>query len=514
MADGTTGSAVPGAGGERVARAAHGQVLVWLTGRRSRGLLLQHVADTFRIGAAIDEPQLRGALGELADRHTALRTSLRVLDGELRQVVHPRIDLPVEFADLRGPDDGKRTERLAELADRAAAQPLDPGRAPLWRAVAARLGEADWAVVLVAHQLVCDQDSLFLLNAELVELCAASEQGRAPVLPELPLDLADHAERRHADATATAVDAATAVDTATVTATATVTDTTCATGERRQPHGEFRRGRLDGLPPGHGIPLDRPRPPVPAFAAAEVRSGLPPGLQAALRTGADRLDAAPVVLLLAAYAALLHDRSGRTDHAIGVPVSGRNRPETRSLVGALAGTAVLRLDTSGDPAFAELVDRVRSVAPAAREHRAHQEHREHRELPLRRPAEPPLHRLAFALTGGAEPGPPCGFAEDDLLLEVADRAARLVYDSELFAPATARGLLDDYLALLGAALAEPATPLSMLLSLLPGAAGTRPPRPAHDERSAGSPAGARRPSEPDAPRGGRAAPSVLLRSTT
>ncbi|MFJ9773550.1 condensation domain-containing protein [Kitasatospora sp. NPDC101157] len=464
-ADGTTGSAAFGAGGERVARAERGQELVWLTGRRSRGLLLQHVADTFRIGAAVDEPRLRAALGELAGRHAALRTSLRVLDGELRQVVHPRIDLPVEFTDLGGPDDGKRAERLAELADRAGAQPFDPGRAPLWRAVAVRLGEADWAVVLVAHQLVCDQASLFLLNAELVELCAASEQGRPPVLPELPADLADHADSR-----------------------------------RGRPAAEPRSEQPTGPPAGHGIRLDRPRPAVPAFAGAEVRAVLPPGLRAALRTFADRRGAAPAVVLLAACAALLHGRSGRTDHGIGVPVSGRHRPETLTLVGALAGTAVLRLDTSGDPAFAELVDRVQGVASAAREHQ---------ELP-----DPHPGRLVFALAEGPDPGPPCGFAEDDLLLEVAGRAARLVYDSELFAPATARDLLDDYLALLGAALAEPATPLSTLLSLLPGAAGTRPPRPAHDERTAGSPAGARGPSGPDAPRGGRAAPSVLLRSTT
>lgn len=521
-ADGTTGSAVPGAGGERVARAAHGQELVWLTGRRSRGLLLQHVADTFRLGAAIDEARLRAALGELAERHTALRTSLRVLDGELRQVVHPRIDLPVEFTDLGAPDDGRPAERLAEIADRAAAQPFDPDRAPLWRAVAVRLGAADWAVVLVAHQLVCDPDSLFLLNAELVELCAASEQGRPPVLPELPTDFAGYVDRRQG-----------------------------------RPAAEFRREQPAGLPPGHGIPLDRPRPVVRAFAGAEVRSELPAGLPAALRKGAARLDAAPAVVLLAACAALLHGRSGRTDHGIGVPVSGRHRPETLPLVGALAGTVVLRLDTSGDPAFAELVDRVRGAAVAAWEHQdtrfpqladelvdgsldvladaAEEQGRsgvpgdvpeqyrrsgvpfdDRANVPHRpwRAGLPPVGQLTFTTSEGPEPGPPCGFAEDDLLLEVADRAARLVYDSALFAPAPARGLLDDYLALLGAALAEPATPLSLLLSPLPGAAGTRPPRPARDERTAGSPTGGRGPSGPDAPRGGRAAPSVLLRSTS
>ncbi|MFD7449813.1 condensation domain-containing protein [Kitasatospora sp. NPDC059827] len=518
MADGTTGSAGPGAEGARIARAAHGQELVWRTGRRSGGLLLQHVADTFRLDAAVDEEQVRSALAALTARHTALRTSVRVLDGELRQVVHPGIELPVEFTDLSGPDDGKRAERLAEIADQAAVLPFDPARAPLWRAVAVRLGEADWAVVLVAHQLVCDPASLFLLNAELAELCAAEEQGRAPVLPERLLDFADHADRQH-ERDRYERDRQHERD--------RYERDRQYERDRPEPHSdtaEFWRSRLAGRPSGHGLPLDRPRPAVRAFAGAEVRAEFPSGLAAALRAGARRLGGSPAPVLLAGYAALLHHRSGRTDHLIGVPVSGRRGPETLSLVGALAGQVVLRLDTSGDPSFGALVERVREVASAAWQHQ---------ELPvaeladLAELAEPsagqapgpgaPVHQLAFTLAEG-ELGAPCGYAEDDLLLEVADRAARLVYDTELFAPATARALLDDYLALLAAGLAEPAAPLSGLPGLPAAAAGLTPaarpaPGAAGDGRAESFPTGSPGPAGPEGPGEGRSAPSVLLRST-
>ncbi|MFB7908826.1 condensation domain-containing protein [Kitasatospora sp. NPDC056076] len=532
MADGTTGSAGPGAEGARIARAAHGQELVWRTGRRSGGLLLQHVADTFRLDAAVDGEQVRSALAALTARHTALRTSVRVLDGELRQVVHPGIELPVEFTDLSGPDDGKRAERLAEIADQAAVLPFDPARAPLWRAVAVRLGEADWAVVLVAHQLVCDPASLFLLNAELAELCAAEEQGRAPVLPDRLLDFADHADRQHGRDRYER-------------ARRRGRDRRYEQGrqydqDRPEPHAdtaEFWRSRLAGRPSGHGLPLDRPRPAVRAFAGAEVRAEFPSGLAAALRAGARRLGGSPAPVLLAGYAALLHHRSGRTDHLIGVPVSGRRGPETLSLVGALAGQVVLRLDTSGDPSFAALVERVRDVASAAWQHQELsvadlQDVADPAEPSAGQPPGAPVHQLAFTLAEG-ELGAPCGYAEDDLLLEVADRAARLVYDTELFAPATARALLDDYLALLAAGLAEPAAPLSGL----PAAAADRTPaarpapaigpapatgrtpaaRPAPgaggDGRAESFPTGSPGPAGPEGPGEGRSAPSVLLRST-
>ncbi|MFJ7243705.1 condensation domain-containing protein [Kitasatospora sp. NPDC098652] len=530
MADGTTGSAGPGAEGERIARAAHGQELVWRTGRRSGGLLLQHVADTFRLDAAVDEEQLRSALAALTARHTALRTSVRVLDGELRQVVHPAIELPVEFTDLSGPDDGKRAERLAELADQAAVLPFDPARAPLWRAVAVRLGEADWAVVLVAHQLVCDPASLFLLNAELAELCAAEEQGRAPVLPDRLLDFADLADRQYErDRQHERASRQYERD--------RQHERAGRQYERERQHerdgnldreqqlrrelpsdtAEFWHARLADRPTGHGLPLDRPRPAARAFAGAEVRAEFPYGLAAALRAGAHRLGGSPAPVLLAGYAALLHHRSGRTDHLIGVPVSGRRRPETLSLVGALAGQVVLRLDTSGDPSFAALVERVQGVASAAWQHQ---------ELPVPELGQlsagqapgAPVHQLAFNLAEG-ELGAPCGYAEDDLLLEVADRAARLVYDTELFAPATARALLDDFLALLAAGLAEPAAPLAGLPAAAaarraPGAAGHPGRRDGRrDGRAESFPTGSLGPAGPEGPGEGRSAPSVLLRST-
>ncbi|MEU5198265.1 condensation domain-containing protein [Streptomyces scabiei] len=53
---------------------------------------------------------------------------------------------------------------------------------------------------------------------------------------------------------------------------------------------------------------------------------------------------------------------------IGTPVEGRPDTALEDLVGLFANTLVLRADTSGDPTFEELLDRVRAVDVAAYDH--------------------------------------------------------------------------------------------------------------------------------------------------
>ena len=71
------------------------------------------------------------------------------------------------------------------------------------------------------------------------------------------------------------------------------------------------------------------------------------------------------MVLTAAFKTLLHRYSGAEDLVIGTPVSGRHHEETAKLLGFFSNTLPLRTDLSGDPSFAELLDRVRATVLGA-----------------------------------------------------------------------------------------------------------------------------------------------------
>ncbi len=72
--------------------------------------------------------------------------------------------------------------------------------------------------------------------------------------------------------------------------------------------------------------------------------------------------------LLSAFTVVLSRYSGQDDVIVGTPIANRNRAEIEGLVGFFVNNLVLRTDLSGDPSFAELLNRVRERTLAAYAH--------------------------------------------------------------------------------------------------------------------------------------------------
>lgn len=413
------------------------QERIWLAGELSDDVPAYRVVDRFTMHMGVPENTMLEAFTLVAERHEPLRTGFRVDRGQLMQVVYCRTPLPVRVTDLREASEGDRQEIAARIFAAEVDRPFDVAAPPLWRAVALRARTSEWWVLFVGDQLIVDSASMLNLYAELTEICAAREQDRPLQLPELAVSYTDHAVEQRRRLDGSTLDELTA----------------------------YWRAALVGAPPVHAIPTDYPRPARRSFAGVDTAARIPATLITRLRVVADEIGATPSELWLAAFALLVRHLSGHDDVVLGLPATGRNKAELRPLIGAFVNMVVLRVDTAGDPDFAQFTGRVRQAVRAAVDHQ---------ELPFqyvvaasgvrRIPGVPPVYQIVFNHLGFPGFEMSTTATEDDLMMEVSGDKVRLEYNTSIFREQSARGIVDAYIQTLEAALFSPRGRLSELMS--------------------------------------------------
>ncbi|WP_406367115.1 amino acid adenylation domain-containing protein [Streptomyces sp. NBC_00645] len=381
--------AVPGVtpvGRDRPLPLSFGQHRLWFLDRMHPGSP-EWVAPFFlRLPAGTTRDAVQAALDALEARHESLRTRYPVEGEEPRQeVVAPgTVELRVEDAS---------EAHLERLFGEQFGRGFDLTDGPLWRALLVRVPKGGPVLLVTTHHIATDGWSTVLLDRELRELCAAASEDRSPRLDELPVQYADFAawQSAHADDIASS---------------------------RELDHW---KQALDGLPELR-LPTDRPRPARRDAHGSGVRFSVPASLADTLTGIGRRHGATPYVTLLAAFGALLGRYSGQDDFGIGSPVTGRTRPETQNTVGFFLNSLVMRCDLTGDPTFAELLQRVRGTVMAGFAHQELPFERLVDELqPARDLSRTPLYQVAFDLQDDGA----TSVAADDVLMDAFQGAWRV-----------------------------------------------------------------------------------------
>jgi amino acid adenylation domain-containing protein len=449
-ADGVAGIAAVAGERTRFPASLH-QQRFWLLDQLLERHEAYNVPFTVRLRGPLDADALRRALGALAARHDAPRTTFAEEGGELLQVVAPPGPVELPATDLSDRPAEAREDEARRLAVEEARQRFDLARGPLWRARLVRLGPDDHLLVLVLHHSVIDEWSRDILFRDLHTLYAAAVTGAPADLPALPVRYADFAlwQRER------------------------------LTGEAWKAQLEYWKARLAGPLPVLALPADFPPPAAATFRGALHPFDLPAGLTEAVSALSRAEGVTPFMALLAAFQALLHRYSGQDDVVVGTPVANRNRAETEEVVGVFVNTLVVRTDLSGDVTFRELLGRVRREVLGAFANQ---------DVPFEQLQEAarsggagaaPLFQVMFSFLGELPSAPEAagvawsagglldnGTSKFDLtlFLQASPDGARgtLEYSTDRFGPATAARIAGHFRVLLEGAAADPDRPLSRL----------------------------------------------------
>ncbi|UED87912.1 non-ribosomal peptide synthetase [Streptomyces profundus] len=423
-----------------------GQERIWFLERLLPGRTAYNEVKAIRLRGALDTGALHAALRRLIARHEGLRTVYHPAGESAVQRVTDAVD--PDFAVVDGT--GQPEETVREALATESARRFDLERGPLFVSRLVRTGTDEHTLVLSFHHIAVDAASATVLSRDLSAFYRAEHDGTPARLPALTLSYADYARERRAAGES-------------------------AAGARDLEH--WTRA-LGGDLPVLALPTDRPRPARMTSDGRATFHALDPELSRAIRELARRQRATPFMALLAGWAAMLRRVTGQDEVIVGVPVSERPR-EAEDLVGFFVNTVALRVDLSGDPGFAALLERVRGTALDAYDHAGTPFERVVRALaPPRGTDRTPVFQTCaefqsaepfrFDLPGveavPLDAGP--DKALTDLTVYFTDGPdgvrCHLEYNADLFDPGTVDGFFAVFRDLLAAATAAPDTPLSRL----------------------------------------------------
>ncbi|MHC0433606.1 amino acid adenylation domain-containing protein [Streptomyces sp. O3] len=435
---------------------SHAQRRLWLLAGLEGESATYNVPLTARFRGELDLPALRRALADVMARHEPLRTVCVTVDDEPVQRILPP-DEAVPHLEHR------RTDRALADAELSAAarHPFDLERDMPLRVTVLDTGDGEFTVLILLHHIATDGQSLGPLLADLSTAYAARREGRAPDWSPLPVQYADYALwQRRALGSADDEDSPLGRDLA------------------------FWREQLKDLPEELGLVLDRPRPAVASHRGAALPIDFGTGLYTRIEELARAERCTPFMVVHAALAAALTRLGAGEDIPLGSPVAGRDDESLSGLVGFFVNTVVLRTDTSGDPSFRTLLNRVRAADLDAF---AHQEAPFDQVLeavaPRRSASRHPLFQVCLGLENGGTPRLRLAGAADDEVSVLATGSAKfdlefllrgdasagltggLVYNRDLFDETTAQRLVDTFHRILDQVLTAPGLALSELAVL-------------------------------------------------
>ncbi|HEX6716519.1 MAG TPA: condensation domain-containing protein, partial [Pyrinomonadaceae bacterium] len=327
------------------------------------------VARAVSLSGPLNRDVLERGLQSLVNRHESLRTTFATtqlyagIDSKPVQLVADSGSFPLDLVDISGTLESEvqviTRERLRHKFD------LSLG--PLVRATLMRVNEQFHILLVTAHRIIADEESLKILMRELWQVYAARGELETAELSSTLIQYADFAADQlnwlQTQAAANSID--------------------------------YWRRSLTGAPFVE-LPGDRTSSSVQTATGANISSVVDQTLTPKLRALADREEVTLRTVLLAAFTILLSRYSRQEEIVVGLQLTNRDQERLHNLVGPVSNLLPLRIDLSPRDSFARLLHRLAVLVLESGKHASVPFEKLLHELNVERSlSRPPLVQVTF-----------------------------------------------------------------------------------------------------------------------
>jgi amino acid adenylation domain-containing protein len=424
---------------------------LWVLEQVGQTAASHHAVVCLRVRGRLEPARLEEANRLVHTRHDVLRSRFVMEKDEPRAVRSAVTCGALTLVDLTSLPEKEREQSAYSLVAKELNHPFDLQTGPLTRGTLYRLSSDEHLYILIAHKIICDQESARLLGEEVAAAYASIVAGTP--LPPPRAQYTDYlrSQEGYLDGDALAVDLS------------------------------YWKHKLDSAPNGLELPSDRPRAMSPSLRGAEQRMLVTGDLLNAIKAFSNKEGSSEFLTLSAAFFCLLARYTGADDMVIGTEVAGRSDPSLSAVVGALSDHLVLRAQYSAEVSFRETLSRISTVWTEAAAHQA---------LPFgtlldalgvrREVSRNPLFQVSFSRGVASEPADAGGLRWEpvrvatgteslDLSVEVVESddelEVRFSYSTDLFDRATIERAMGHFRTLIQSAVENPEQPVSRLQML-------------------------------------------------
>jgi amino acid adenylation domain-containing protein len=311
---------------------SHGQQAMWFQHQLSASSIYNLVY-AVRVPSPIDVDKLRIAMSILVQRHEALRTNFKTVDGKAQLVIHDEGASILEVKDTSDLDEVEFQSRLKSEINKT----FDLEKDPLTQITLFKRPDGSQVFLYIAHHIISDMWSFVIFMDELNKLYSASDN---PQLPAPVYTFAQYARKMNYQ----------------------------LAGQSGEKHLKFWQDQLSGDLPILNFPTDNPRPAIQTYQGQTETIKIEPEISDKLKRLAEDNGTTLYSLLLTAFKILLFRYSGQSDLIIGTPTTGRTKPEYAGILGYFVNPVAIRSNIDGESPFVKYLDTIKSTIVEALDH--------------------------------------------------------------------------------------------------------------------------------------------------